>query len=146
MFRHHNPQLTSGNSTRGKINQKPEDQSQDQELFSSSQSVQVDQTLTVNPDLVITFPSSWKENLLQSNPAISNSVNSKSPLFRRKTDFPWIYPSLLRFPGYFETPLFRTFFYFPCDFEIVAFDCSLSNFTLQNSCRIARLPHFRVKV
>ena len=134
MFRHHNPQLTRGNSTRSKINQKPEDQPQDQELFSSSQSVQVDQTLTVNPDLVITFPSSWKENLLQSNPAISNSLNSKSPLFRRKINFPWIYPSPLRFPGYFETPPFRTFFHFAWDFEIAGFDCSLSNFTLQNSC------------
>ena len=62
--------------------------------------------------------------LIQSNPAISNSVNSKSPLFRRKIEFPWIYPPPLRFPGYFETPLFRTFFYFPWDFEIAGFDCS----------------------
>ena len=30
---------------------------------------------------------------------------------------------ILRFPGYFETPLFRTFFHFPWDFEIAAFDC-----------------------
>ena len=29
---------------------------------------------------------------LQSNPSISNSVNSKSPLFRTKIEFPWIYP------------------------------------------------------
>ena len=29
---------------------------------------------------------------IQSNPAISNSVNSKSPLFRRRIEFPWIYP------------------------------------------------------
>ena len=108
MFRHHNPQLTRGNSTRSKINQKPEDQPQDQELFSSSQSVQVDQTLTVNPDLVITFPSSWKENLLQSNPAISNSLNPKSPLFRRKINFPWIYPSpVILKPRHFELfPIF----------------------------------------
>ena len=61
---------------------------------------------------------------IQSNPAISNSVNSKSPLFRRKIEFPWIYPSPLRFPGYFETPLFRPFFHFPWDFEIAGFDCS----------------------
>ena len=60
---------------------------------------------------------------VQSNPAISNSVNSKSPLFRRKIEFPWIYPSPLRFPGYFKTPLFRTFFHFPWDFEIAGFDC-----------------------
>ena len=50
---------------------------------------------------------------IQSNLAISNSVNSKSPLFRRKIECPWIYPSPLRFPGYFEVPLFRTFFHFP---------------------------------
>ena len=31
---------------------------------------------------------------------------------------------ILRFPGYFETPLFRTFFHFPWDFEIAGFDCS----------------------
>ena len=63
--------------------------------------------------------------LLQSNLAISNSVNSKSPLFRRKIECPWIYPSPLRFPGYFEAPLFRTFFHFPWDFEIAGFDCIL---------------------
>ena len=61
---------------------------------------------------------------IQSNLAISNSVNSKSPLFRRKIECPWIYPSPLRFPGYFEAPLFRTFFHFPWDFEIAGFDCS----------------------
>ena len=61
---------------------------------------------------------------LQSNLAISNPVNSKSPLFRRKIECPWIYPSPLCFPGYFKAPLFRTFFHFPWDFEIVGFDCS----------------------
>ena len=67
---------------------------------------------------------------LQSNPATSNSVNSKSPLFRTKIEFPWIYPMfsviyyqlfrtrLFRIPRYFEhivlpvhhksTPLFLT--------------------------------------
>ena len=60
---------------------------------------------------------------VQSNLANSNSVNSKSPLFRRKIECPWIYPSPLRFPGYFEAPLFRTFFHFPWDFEIAGFDC-----------------------
>ena len=64
-------------------------------------------------------------NLLQSNLAISNSVNSKSPLFRRKIECPWIYPFPLRFPGYFEDPLFRTFFHFPWHFEIAGFDCIL---------------------
>ena len=63
-------------------------------------------------------------NEIQSNLAISNSVNSKSPLFRRKIECPWIYPSPLRFPGYFEASLFRTFFPFPWDFEIAGFDCS----------------------
>ena len=29
---------------------------------------------------------------------------------------------ILRFPGYFETLLFRTFFHFPWDFEIAGFD------------------------
>ena len=69
---------------------------------------------------------------IQSNPAISNSVNSKSPLFRRKIECPWIYPSPLRFPGYFEAPLFRTFFHFPWDFEIVGFDCTLTFLLLRN--------------
>ena len=57
---------------------------------------------------------------IQSNLAISNS---KSPLFRRKIECPRIYPSPLRFPGYFEAPLFRTIFHFPWDFEIAGFDC-----------------------
>ena len=65
-----------------------------------------------------------KINKLQSNLAISNSVNSKSPLFRRKIECPWIYLSPLRFPGYFEAPLFRTFFHFPWDFEIAGFNCN----------------------
>ena len=73
---------------------------------------------------------SHRHFILQSNPAISNSVNSKSPLFRRTIEFPWIYPyvfshllsaisnSVIRIPRYFElivlslhlksTPLFRT--------------------------------------
>ena len=62
--------------------------------------------------------------IIQSNLAISNSVNSKSPLFWRKIECPWIYPSPLRFLGYFEAPLFRTFFHFPWDFEIAGFDCN----------------------
>ena len=61
---------------------------------------------------------------IQSNLTISNSVNSKSPLFRRKIECPWIYPSPLHFPGYFEAPLFRTVFHFPWDFEIARFDCT----------------------
>ena len=60
---------------------------------------------------------------IQSNLTISNSVNLKSPLFRRKIECPLIYPSPLPFPGYFEAPLFRTFFHFPWGFEIVRFDC-----------------------
>ena len=34
----------------------------------------------------------FTRNRVQSNLAISNSVNSKSPLFQRKNEFPWIYP------------------------------------------------------
>ena len=34
---------------------------------------------------------------IQSNPAISDSVNSKSPLFRGETEFPWIYPYMYFF-------------------------------------------------
>ena len=60
---------------------------------------------------------------IPSNLTISNSVNLKSPLFRRKIECPLIYPSPLRFPGYFEAPLFRTFFHFPWGFEIARFDC-----------------------
>ena len=60
---------------------------------------------------------------IQSNLTISNSVNLKSPLFRRKIECPLIYPSPLRFPGYFEASLFRTFFHFPWGFEIARFDC-----------------------
>ena len=62
---------------------------------------------------------------IQSNLAISNSVNSKSPLFQRKIECPWIYPSRLCFAGYFEAPLFRTFFHFPWDFEIAGFNCTV---------------------
>ena len=36
---------------------------------------------------------------------------------------------ILRFPGYFETPLFRAFFHFPWDFEIAGFDC-IHNFII----------------
>ena len=80
--------------------------------------------LAINVAINLTYNKA-KRIKIQSNPAISNSVNSKSPLFRRKIEFPWIYPSPLRFPGYFETPLFRTFFHFPWDFEIAGFDCML---------------------
>ena len=50
---------------------------------------------------------------IQSNLTISNSVNLKSLLFRRKIECPLIYPSPLCFPGCFEAPLFQTFFHFP---------------------------------
>ena len=60
---------------------------------------------------------------IQSNLTISNLVNLKSLLFRRKIECPLIYPSPLCFPGYFEAPLFRTFFHFPWGFEIAGFDC-----------------------
>ena len=73
--------------------------------------------------LKFVFFSSRGRCQIQSKLAISNSVNSKSPLFRRKIECPWIYPSPLLFPGYFEVPLFRTFFQFPWDFEIAGFHC-----------------------
>ena len=57
---------------------------------------------------------------IQSNPAISNSVNSKSPLFRRKIEFPWIYPyvsshllSAISNSVISNSPLFRTHRSFP---------------------------------
>ena len=58
--------------------------------------------------------------LIQSNPAISNSVNSKSRLFRRKIEFPWIYPyvfshllSAISNSVISNSPLFRTHRSFP---------------------------------
>ena len=60
---------------------------------------------------------------IQSNLTISNSVNLKSPLFRRKIECSLINASPLRFPSYFEAPLFRTFSHFPWGFEIAGFDC-----------------------
>ena len=41
---------------------------------------------------------------------------------------------ILRFPGYFETPLFRTFFHFPWDFEIAGFNCTVKICVLIYSC------------
>ena len=84
---------------------------------------------------------------MQSNLAISNSVNSKSPLFRRKIECPWIYPSPLRFPGYFEAPLFRTFFHFPWDFEIAGFDCITKLIKQQTRInRVSRNGHLIAEV
>ena len=40
---------------------------------------------------------------------------------------------ILRFPGYFETPLFWTFFHFPWDFEIAGFNCISKN---PSRCRL----------
>ena len=57
---------------------------------------------------------------IQSNLAISNSVNSKSPLFRRKIEFPRIYPyvfshllSAISNSVISNSPLFRTHRSFP---------------------------------
>ena len=60
---------------------------------------------------------------VQSNLAISNSDNSKSPLFRRKIQCPRIYRSPLRFPVISKPHYFELFFHFPWDFEIAGFDC-----------------------
>ena len=53
---------------------------------------------------------------IQSNLAISNSVNSKSPLFRTKIEFPWIYPYVFSYilsagsiSVISNSPLFRKF-------------------------------------
>ena len=61
-----------------------------------------------------------KDAIIQSNPAISNSVNSKPPLFRRKIEFPWIYPyvfshllSAISNSVISNSPLFRTHRSFP---------------------------------
>ena len=53
----------------------------------------------------------WK--LLEEAVFENGAGYSRTPLFRRKIECPWIYPCPLRFPGYFEAPLFRTFFPFP---------------------------------
>ena len=54
---------------------------------------------------------------LQSILAISNSVNSESPLFRSQADSPSFDRHLVL------TRLFRTSFRVPWDFEIAGFDC-----------------------
>ena len=58
--------------------------------------------------------------LLQSSPTISNSANSKSPLFGTKIEFPWIYPyvfnhllSAISNPVIPNSPLFQTHHSFP---------------------------------
>ena len=83
-----------------------------------------------NPSIICLWDTHFVPKL-QSNPAISNSVNSKSPLFWTQIEFPWIYTlmfsviyyqlfwtRLFRIPRYFElvvlpfhlkpSPLFRT--------------------------------------
>jgi len=71
--------------------------------------------------------------LIQSNPAISNSVNSKSLLFRTTIEFPWIYPyvfshllsaisnpaGLFRIPHYFELIVLPLHLNQPRYFELV---------------------------
>ena len=42
---------------------------------------------------------------------------------------------ILRFPGYFETPLFRIFFHFPWDFEIAVFNCISNTFQYEQKSR-----------
>ena len=42
---------------------------------------------------------------------------------------------ILRFPGYFKTPLFRTSFHFPWGFEIAGFDCIMIIAELSGRCR-----------
>ena len=66
------------------------------------------------------------QNNIQSNPAISNSFNSKSPLFRRKIEFPWIYSYVFShlLSAISNSVISNSnFFPFPRDFEIAGFDC-----------------------
>ena len=69
---------------------------------------------------------------IQSNPAISNSVNSKSPLFRTKFEFPWIYPYV--FSHYYQ--LFRTrLFRIPRYFELIVLSLHLKSTPLFRTCQ-----------
>ena len=54
-------------------------------------------------------------------PNAKKSNLAKNTVEPRYFECPWIYPSPLRFPGYFEAPLLRPFFHFPWDFEIAGF-------------------------
>ena len=71
---------------------------------------------------------------LQLNLAISNLVNSKSPLFWRKIKIwskhlmhlmPLDLPFPFTLPRLFRSPAISNFFHFPWDFEIAGFDCNL---------------------
>ena len=45
---------------------------------------------------------------------------------------------ILRFPGYFETPPFRTFFHFPWDFETAGFKPGVLNKVLYGEAPIGK--------
>ena len=52
---------------------------------------------------------------------------------------------ILRFPGYFETPLFQTFFRFPCGFEIAGFNWSQFTNNLFSYCiKVPVKRNFRI--
>ena len=77
------------------------------------------QVQRTNRSATLALPPYLDVMVIQSNPAISNSVNSKSPLFRRKIEFPWIYPYFQSFTisyfelGYFEFPAISNSSFFP---------------------------------
>ena len=60
--------------------------------------------------------------IVQSNLAISNSDNSKSPLFRSRADSS-SFDRHLMLTRLFRNPLFQTYFHVPWDFGIAGFDC-----------------------
>jgi len=59
--------------------------------------------------------------VLQLNPTNSNSVISNSSLFRTQNHLPWFCSSVINI-DYFELPLFRTIFLFPCELEMARFN------------------------
>ena len=89
-----------------------------QKIWKAGSSLTWWQYWTLKPLLCMhTTPCRW----VQSNPAyqFSNSVNSKSPLFRRKIQFPWIYYYVFSrllsaiSVGYFEFPAISNSSFFP---------------------------------
>ena len=79
---------------------------------------------------------------IQSNPAISNLVYSKSSLFQRKIEFPWIYPYV--FSIYYQ--LFRTWlFRIPRYFELIVLSLHLKSTPLFRTCQ-KQSAHIRAQL
>ena len=86
---------------------------------------------------------------LQSNPAISNSVNSESPVFRRKIEFPWIYRyvfnhllSAISNSVISNSPLFRTHPSFPTFFNHYPVISNLSKTEYVHKSTAGNVMHF----